>query len=441
MRHAPQSRKPGSTGDWPWQPVQSLPMKALVIVVRGLHLGYLGCYGNDWIDTPTLDCLAAEGIVLDGHFADCPDAEGAAHAWRRGQYHFPQVAGNAQPPSLETPDLFALLRGAGIHTLLMTESPQSTELALAAEWDAVLPFSARAIGEQLAARERCLLWVELATLLPPWDMPEEFLLRYCEEEPETESEPLEPLPDPALGLLDPRDEATFLRLQRTFAGAVAYLDDVLGQLFERLRKANQLDSLLVMVTSDGGMPLGEHGVVGRCRPWLHDELLHLPLLVRLPEAVQAGRRVPALTQPVDLPLTLLDAFGLPLPASHGHTLLPLLHGRTEQVRPYACAGLQVGEAVEWALRTPQWSFLLPIAAGTDEPMRGPQLYAKPEDRWEINNVAQHQMELVEHMQKVLGAFVGATRQPGPLVPPALRDVEAEPVLDSAGTPTPGEREA
>ena len=35
--------------------------KVLVITLRGLHLGLLGCYGNDWIDTSTLDRLADLG--------------------------------------------------------------------------------------------------------------------------------------------------------------------------------------------------------------------------------------------------------------------------------------------------------------------------------------------------------------------------------------------
>src|SRR6478672_1102760 len=48
-------------------------MRLLVLEALGLHLGYLGCYGNDWVATPNLDRLAAEGVVFDAHFADQPD--------------------------------------------------------------------------------------------------------------------------------------------------------------------------------------------------------------------------------------------------------------------------------------------------------------------------------------------------------------------------------
>src|SRR5262245_40017952 len=64
-------------------------MKVVVVILRGLHLGYIGCYGNAWIDTPALDQLAADGVVFDQHFADCPEPAAARRAWRTGRYHLP----------------------------------------------------------------------------------------------------------------------------------------------------------------------------------------------------------------------------------------------------------------------------------------------------------------------------------------------------------------
>src|SRR5260370_1450940 len=69
--------KSGGSGSPSSIGVKSLTMKFLAIVASGLPLGYVGCYGNEWIATPTLDRLAAEGIVFDQHFADHPDIEPA----------------------------------------------------------------------------------------------------------------------------------------------------------------------------------------------------------------------------------------------------------------------------------------------------------------------------------------------------------------------------
>jgi arylsulfatase A-like enzyme len=414
-------------------------MKALVIVAGGLHLGYVGCCGNEWVETPTLDRLAAEGVVFDQHYADRPDAAGAHRAWRTGRYHFPLPDGDDGPATAETPDLLHLLRGQGITTCLILDCNGAVPAAVTAGWERVeqVPTEAEegtalertldavcAALDRLASLERWLLWVELSTLLLPWTVPQDYRLRYFQPA-QADEEELTPLVDPHPGLLDPHDDKAFLRLQRSYAGAVTYLDAGLGLLREELHSRSILDDLLLLVTTDRGLALGEHGSVGDCRPWLHDELIHLPLLVRLPCAAEAGRRVPALTQPIDLLPTLLDAFQLPSPPVHGHSLMPLIRGETEQVRRYACSGLRIGEAVEWALRSPEWSFLLPVRPAPDDASRSAQLYGKPDDRWEVNNVLQHHLELAEHLEQTLRGFVEASRRPGPLHPPPLRDVAAE----------------
>jgi arylsulfatase A-like enzyme len=293
--------------------------------------------------------------------------------------------------------------------------------------------AARIALRKLAGRTDWLLWLEVATPLPPWDVPEGFREPYFtvpevtdenedeteDDEAEEEVEILEPITDVAPGEIDPGDDTLFLSLQSSYAAAVTYLDAGIGQLLEDLGEA--ADDVLLVVTTDSGQQLGEHGVVGPARPWLHEEIVHLPLIVRLPGGAEAGRRVSALTQSVDLAPTLADVFETTLPSAHGHSLVPLMQGDAEQVRDYAVAGHRLGNQGEWCLRAREWAFLLPEADEEAQPPRTPQLYVKPDDRWEVNNVAQHQPELVERMERTLRAFVQATRQPGPLQVPPLEE--------------------
>src|SRR5437667_12652199 len=88
-------------------------MKALVLVARGLHLGTIGCYGNEWIQTPHLDQLAAEGIVFDQHYADQPDTAGAQRAWQTACYRLPLARVEEGPAMAEPAHLFPLLADAG----------------------------------------------------------------------------------------------------------------------------------------------------------------------------------------------------------------------------------------------------------------------------------------------------------------------------------------
>ncbi len=433
--------------------------KVVVISLRGLPLGLVGCYGNDWIDTPTLDRLAAEGVVFDRHLADRPDAAGAARSWRTGRYHLPAADAEPTPEPQPAADLLDLLSAAGVPTVLVQDDSRPAAEEFLTGWQEVRRVPAVAEEgtvlerclesaveslEGVAGRERWLLWLSLGTALPPWDVPESFGLRYFlpepaggeeegeEEEPETEEVPLQPLPSPALGPIDPEDDELFLRLRYSAAGAVAYLDAGLALLVDHLRKQHLLDAVTLIVTAEYGLPLGEHGVVGNVRPWPHEELVHGPLIVRLPGAPRAGRRVAALTQAVDLMPTLLALLGLTPPTVHGQDLVPLLRGEAEQVRPYAVTGHAVGDGVGLALRTEEWAYLLPLRPPSGEAALPAQLFVKPDDRWEVNDVRQHHLELAEHVEQVLRAFVEASRAPGPLAYPELRDVEAESTEEAAG---------
>src|SRR5262245_3342902 len=130
-------------------------------------------------------------------------------------------------------------------------------------------------------------WIDAPSLLPPWSI---------ELGPDDDAD-FEPLRDAKPGLLAPDDDETRQCLQGTFALIVRDLDAWLGQ---RLSEADIDDDSLIILTSGRGQNLGEHGLVGEARPWLHEELVHLPLIVHLPNRSEGGRRVSHLTQTSDL---------------------------------------------------------------------------------------------------------------------------------------------
>jgi arylsulfatase A-like enzyme len=380
-------------------------MKCLILSVAGLRLDCLGCYGSDWVDTPNLDRLAAASVVFDQHFAENPDHDGAYRAWLAGEGNLVQrlsavgigtrlVCDKAVPPPAVFTDGFQKAR------FVQGGAKQG------ARQESVLDAARKAAGS-LARREKALLCVDVPTLLPPWSIPEEFLDLYFPAESESTEEEVgkkdalvpwtEPLPPTVAG----DDEATLLRLRRTYAAAVSHFDAHFGLLLDSLEEEEGAQDWMVILTAPYGLPLGDHGIAGSCRPLLHEELVHLPLLVRLPGAAEAGRRVYCLTQTSDLAATLLDAIGLPVSSMYGRSLLPLCRGEANSIRAEAYSKLRTATAEEWALRTSEWAFLLPVNVSTEDPSRGPQLYVKPDDRFEVNNVVQHHSELAEEMERKL----------------------------------------
>jgi arylsulfatase A-like enzyme len=255
-------------------------------------------------------------------------------------------------------------------------------------------------------------------LLPPWKVPAEHLGAYFQppvpddEDVDEELEPSEPLLDPASGPLPEPADSSFRRLRSTYASAVSYADEAVVWLLDELRDRGLAEETLLVVTTDHGQALGEHGIIGPYRPWLHDELIHLPLTLRLPRAAEGGRRISALAQSTDLFPTLLDVFDIAAPPCHGYSLSPLARGDVESVRSHVCCSLRLGDREDWALRTLEWGFLLPVAAPPDDAPRTPQLYVKPDDRWEVNNVIQHHLELAERFEQTLREFVASPRRIG-----------------------------
>lgn len=374
-------------------------MRILVIEAAALHLGYVGCYGSDWVATPNLDRLAAESVVFDQHLADAPEPFSAAAWWQRsaatGMYQFP---GPTAPPT--TPD----------GTIRYVTIPGLSDFA---------PRVLNALGARDA--DVPILWIDGPSLAPPWRLPEDLLTVYAdEEEPDIAS-----LADPAVGLGELTLEQLD-RLQMAYAAVVTFFDAQLGRILDYLHDGGEFDRLLLCITASCGLPLGEHGMTGIHRAWLHDECVHIPLIVRVPQAEHGGTRIAALTQPVDLAPTFADFLGAAAAKVHGQSLWPLIRGETEPVRPYAASGLRIGDSEEWLLRTPERALLLPTEVPEGDPPRAVQLYVKPDDRWEVNDLAQRYADEADQLQQTLRAFVEATRRPGPLVVPPLAVLEETP---------------
>jgi arylsulfatase A-like enzyme len=364
-------------------------MRILVIEAAALHLGFVGCYGNDWVATPNLDRLAAESVVFDQHLADAPEPFSAAAWWQRGaitgMYQFP---GSAELPA------------AADGAIRYVTIPGLSD------------FVARVLDA--VAADAPVVWIDGPSLAPPWRLPEDLLAVYAEDdEPDVAA-----LADPAVGLGElPLEELT--RLQIAYAAVVTFFDAQLGHIIDCLRAQGELDGLLLCLTASCGLPLGEHGMTGTHRAWMHNECVHLPLIVRLPTAQHAGTRIAVLTQPIDLAPTFAEFLGVPPREIHGRSLGPLLRGGAESVRPYAASGLRIGDSEEWLLRTPERALLLPIQVPVGDPLRALQLYVKPDDRWEVNDLAQRYADEADGLQATLRAFVDATRRPGPLSVPPL----------------------
>jgi arylsulfatase A-like enzyme len=115
-----------------------------------------------------------------------------------------------------------------------------------------------------------------------------------------------------------------VRSRLGYEGDLLDTDTEVARFLAALDELGLADRTLVIITADHGEALGEHGLVGH--GWfMLEPVLHVPLILRAPGRVPAGRRVGALASLADLPPTILELVGAPPgPPMQGASLVPLL---------------------------------------------------------------------------------------------------------------------
>ncbi|MCI0357260.1 MAG: sulfatase-like hydrolase/transferase [Planctomycetaceae bacterium] len=378
---------------------------AIVVVIDRLGARYLGPYGNTWLDTPQFNRLASQSLLCETALADSPDLALAYRAWWTGRH----VLETAITPQSLLPHA---ARQAGLSTVLVTDEPLVAELPGAASFAEriVLPaepvsraadeFELAGLGKLfLAAIERlrsasepALVWIHSRGMAGPWDAPSALRQQFADED-----DPAAPdFVDPPRTSKHADDPDVLLGYVHAYAGQVALVDACLGSLLDALDDSTLREEALLAVTSPRGYPLGEHSGIGGND--LYGELLEVPLWLRLPGGVGALARTQRLVQPCDLAATLIQWLDLPPQSAGGFatSLLPIVYGEDMPPRELAAASGRE----EWAVRSPAW--LLRSAVVDDEVYR--KLFAKPDDRWEVNEVASRCGEVVEQLAAASAQF-------------------------------------
>ncbi len=120
-----------------------------------------------------------------------------------------------------------------------------------------------------------------------------------------------------------------------YDGEIAWVDSILGRLFDALDERGLEQDTLVIVTADHGEEFFEHGHKTHRRQ-LFSESTHVPLILRWPAALPAGLRIDSGVGLVDIAATLGAAAGVPgWQSMQGTDLLPLARGEpAEEERTY-----------------------------------------------------------------------------------------------------------
>jgi arylsulfatase A-like enzyme len=384
---------------------------AVVMVVDRLGAGYLGPYGNTWIETPSCNRLAAHSALFEWALTDAVDLRTVYRSYWRGLH--------ALCPERSIPSLPEVLAAGGIHCVLVTDEPQLLDfpgqeafaerivLTPAPVEDPATEVVQTQMAQLLAAAtaqlermpEPFLLWIHSRGMAGAWDGPAELRNQFADEE---DPAPPDLVAPPVKRFDSAWDPDELLGYQHAYAGQVALLDLCLEPFLESAQATAGWDRTLLALTSPRGYPLGEHGWVGASDAVVYEEQVHVPCLIRLPHDRHAGVRCQQLVQPPDLCASLWETFQLP-PDSEGRwgrSLLALADAGLPCWRDRAATAAPAAQA----LRTPAW-LLVRQQDGRHE------LFVKPHDRWEVNEVADRCLEAVEQLSAAWSELAHIAQSP------------------------------
>ena len=394
---------------------------AIILVFDRLGAAHLGPYGGELVPTPVWDQLATESFLIEHALVESPELPQLYNTYWHSCHPLCSSAANKF-------SLIDAVRKNGYQTLFVTDDPLVATHPLVDTFDHSVLYEQNPVSKAVANVHECsiarflhhlleqlptgddpfLLWAHCRAMEGPWDAPLEFRTRFIVE---GDPDPDDSTQIPDVMLPYDYDPDTLLPMVAGYAAQVMALDMCLGMFLESLDQFRQPNRYLLQVTSSRGFPLGEHFHVGRSGDTtLYEEVVHVPWLIRNPNSAGAARRSRGLAQAADLGATILDWAGVDMLRNHVGSQFPLSLIHTE--RP--CLGqraVSVSDSTRM-LRTVSWMY-------REESMKGPapdtgassrkspnliQLFAKPDDRWEFNDVSDRCPDIAHQLSRELQQF-------------------------------------
>ncbi len=404
------------------------PPSVVLISVDTLRPDALSPYGG-LVGTPAFERLAAQGALFGSAFAPTP-ATAPSHATlftgQEVQRHGVLRNGESLPETATT--LAEVFREHGYQTAGFVSSfvldPRFGWGQGFAHFDAVLPESGSTLGKQQPypgafwAAQRfegfdrratnttlaAINWLDKTT--------EPFFLFVHYFDPHAPYVPPKVFADRTAAVRFPlgtRDvkgvsPGQLERLVQQYHGEVLYVDDALAALLDAVERRTG-DKALVVVTADHGEALGQHHWLEHATN-LYDEQIRVPLLVRWPGEVPAGRRIETAVGLVDIAPTVLELAGIESPAHRdGRSLAAAIRGDAEPAsRPVFGIRRLVDESTGWgrgvklSVRNDRWKYIF----SSDAPH---ELFDLEADPAEQNNVLGSQAERATELRELLEKHV------------------------------------
>ena len=136
-----------------------------------------------------------------------------------------------------------------------------------------------------------------------------------------------------------------------YYAVITHMDAQIGRILKALDDAGQRDNTLVIFTSDHGLAIGSHGLVGKQN--MYEHTINVPLIMAGP-GITAGRRVAGQCHLRDLFPTVCELVGIACPQTDGLSVVPLLSGKQNEIYLYVVGYFQDSQRM---IREQSWKLI------------------------------------------------------------------------------------
>ena len=342
----------------------------ILISIDTLRPDHLGCYGYPRPTSPAIDAFCDDALVFEQAIAHAPSTlpSHASIFTSSLPHHHGASASTRTALSPDAVTLAEELSDMGYTTVAFTGGGQ-LDAAFGVdqgfdEYHSVAPLDfARTVElglQKLLERDDAPLFVFLHTYEvhhPYRPKPEDlahFESDYTGDLPrDIEVELLEQINAGERAI----DDADLAHIVATYDAGIRSMDAALGQLIAGLKAAGLYDDALIVLTSDHGEEFLERSHVGWHSHTLYDELLKVPLIMKLPGRELAGTRVAELVRGIDVAPSMLGALERRGPnVWDGVDLLARL--RTPSEHELFAISVLDGDSIEHtAIRRSEWKLI------------------------------------------------------------------------------------
>ncbi|MGA1841786.1 MAG: tetratricopeptide repeat protein [bacterium] len=358
----------------------------LLITIDTLRADHLGCYGYKKIETPTIDRLASEGVLFSQALTPVPITLPSHVSIMTGTYPFQHGVRNNGNYILrkEALTLAEVMKANGYRTAACVGAfvldslfglDQGFDL-----YDDFLPRGGRSATlldnerRAEAVTKSGLDWLKKNKGFP-------FFMWLHYFDPHAIYLPPSPFDKEYKG--------------RLYDGEIAYTDKCIGDLIRGLNDMELMKGTIIILTSDHGEGLGEHGEPTHAI-FIYDSTLHVPLIIRTPKDILPYRRVDAMVSILDIFPTVMDLLSLPIKdkgiaSIEGKSLIPLIMGKTDSLhKEILCESLYPELNFGWGrvegIRTDDWKYIKAskpeLYQLSNDPKERKNIYPLEAGKWE-----------------------------------------------------------